>query len=180
MADRKASCSTCVHKYDITKLDYRADGRCEHSTPEGFICMGFADERVASWMTGLAADNDICEMYRRRPEKESNPVEPGWYIHFKGGFYEVLTTATHTETGEKFVVYRSESGDKVWARPVSMWNETVLLNGKEIRRFRPYPKCCSTCQFGHTQFGELHCWGQKGAPAVGALDKCESWKRRAD
>ena len=32
--------------------------------------------------------------------------EPGLYRHYKGNDYEVLGTATHSETGERLVVYR--------------------------------------------------------------------------
>jgi hypothetical protein len=32
---------------------------------------------------------------------------PGLYQHFKGGFYEVLGVADDTETGRRYVVYRS-------------------------------------------------------------------------
>lgn len=178
MADTKKSCSNCIHRYEIKRLDYHQDGRCEHFAPKGFVCMGFADEGIATWMTGLNVEGDICEMYRRRPEKDADPVAPGLYLHFKGGIYEVLANATHTETGEQFVVYRPDGGDKVWARPVSMWNETVLLNGKEVKRFKPYPKYCCTCKYSHEQFGGLYCWGEKEPPAVDPYHTCESWKRR--
>jgi hypothetical protein len=32
---------------------------------------------------------------------------PGTYQHFKGGYYEVLGVADETETGKRYVVYRS-------------------------------------------------------------------------
>lgn len=52
-------------------------------------------------------------------------VLPGRYRHYKGGFYTVLTTARHSETEEWLVVYRSESQQTMWVRPLSMWTETV-------------------------------------------------------
>ena len=63
-------------------------------------------------------------------------VKPGRYRHFKGGEYEVLFTATHSETGELYVVYRALYGEKkVWIRPASMWNEKVERDGKRFLRF---------------------------------------------
>ena len=63
-------------------------------------------------------------------------IEKGKYRHFKGNEYEVLFTATHSETGEKMVVYRALYGDGgVWVRPASMWNESVERDGKVYKRF---------------------------------------------
>lgn len=31
-------------------------------------------------------------------------IKPGMYRNFNGGMYSVLSTATHTETGEKLVM----------------------------------------------------------------------------
>lgn len=63
-------------------------------------------------------------------------VKPGKYRHFKGGEYEVLFVAKHSETEEEMVVYRALYGDGgVWVRPASMWNETVERDGKAYLRF---------------------------------------------
>ena len=68
-------------------------------------------------------------------------VEPGKYRHFKGGLYEVIGEATHTETLEKLVIYRALYGEgKVWARPLSMWNETVERDGQTVARFTRLPE----------------------------------------
>ena len=65
-------------------------------------------------------------------------IRPGRYRHFKGNEYEVLFTATHSETGEQMVVYRALYGEGgVWVRPASMWNETVERDGKTVSRFTP-------------------------------------------
>lgn len=63
-------------------------------------------------------------------------IRPGRYRHFKGNEYEVLYTATHSETLEPYVVYRALYGDHgVWVRPASMWNEEVVRDGKTYKRF---------------------------------------------
>ena len=57
------------------------------------------------------------------------------YRHFKGGIYEVLEIATHSETMEEMVVYRNRESGKWWVRPASMWNETVERDGHSYLRF---------------------------------------------
>ncbi len=66
----------------------------------------------------------------------SEEIKPGRYRHFKGNEYEVLFTAIHSETMEPMVVYRALYGDrKIWVRPASMWEETVVREGSEYKRF---------------------------------------------
>ena len=63
-------------------------------------------------------------------------IPPGRYRHFKGGEYEVIAIARHSETEEAMVVYRTLYGDHgMWIRPADMWNETVERGGKTFRRF---------------------------------------------
>lgn len=52
-------------------------------------------------------------------------IKPGLYRHFNGGMCRVLSTATHTETGEKLVIYRDEKSGKVLARPYEMFAAPV-------------------------------------------------------
>ena len=67
---------------------------------------------------------------------EKQDFRPGRYRHFKGGLYELLFTARHSETGEPMVVYRALYGAKeIWVRPASMWNETVERDGQRLPRF---------------------------------------------
>jgi len=63
-------------------------------------------------------------------------VKPGRYRHFKGGEYEVLAVATHSETHEQLVVYRPLYGDHGWwVRPLAMFVETVEHEGRRVPRF---------------------------------------------
>ena len=63
----------------------------------------------------------------------------GRYRHFKGGLYEVLGIARHSETEEPLVVYRPLYCDSgLWCRPAGMWNEPAGPGGTP--RFRPEPE----------------------------------------
>lgn len=63
-------------------------------------------------------------------------IKPGRYRHFKGGAYEVIGVARHSETEEELVIYRAlYDGGSLWARPLSMWKETVIHEGTEVPRF---------------------------------------------
>jgi len=63
-------------------------------------------------------------------------ILPGRYRHYKGGEYEVIGTARHSETQEDFVVYRALYGEKkLWVRPLEMFAEDVIIKGKKQPRF---------------------------------------------
>jgi len=63
-------------------------------------------------------------------------IKPGKYRHYKGGEYEVFFVARHSETEEELVVYRTLYGDfSHWVRPLSMFTETIELNGQQVPRF---------------------------------------------
>jgi hypothetical protein len=60
----------------------------------------------------------------------------GKYRHYKGGEYEVIGIATHSETHEPHVVYRPLYGEgKLWVRPLAMFVESVTVNGVSMPRF---------------------------------------------
>ena len=63
-------------------------------------------------------------------------IKPGRYRHFKGGEYEVIGVARHSETMEGLVVYRALYGERgLWVRPAAMWLEVVERDGKRFPRF---------------------------------------------
>lgn len=60
-----------------------------------------------------------------RVEYDTNRnIRPGAYRHFKGNLYMVMSTATHSESGEPFVVYCSADG-RWWVRPLAMFASEV-------------------------------------------------------
>ena len=63
-------------------------------------------------------------------------LENGIYQHYKGNLYEVLGVATHSETEEPHVVYKTLYGDySLWIRPLSMFIELVEVEGYSVPRF---------------------------------------------
>ncbi len=68
--------------------------------------------------------------------KQLQSIPQGIYRHYKGSLYQVLHTAQHSETEESLVVYRCLYGEYgVWVRPLSMFSETVEVEGKQVPRF---------------------------------------------
>ena len=66
-----------------------------------------------------------------------NSISPGRYRHYKGKDYEVLGTATHSETLETLVLYVPLYGDGgYWVRPLQMFVESVQIGGEAVPRFR--------------------------------------------
>lgn len=71
-----------------------------------------------------------------------NELKIGKYQHYKGNFYELVGVARHSETLEEMVVYRAlyESKDfgknALWVRPKAMFMENVVIDGKEMPRFK--------------------------------------------
>lgn len=56
------------------------------------------------------------------------PIIGKIYKHFKGDKYMVLNFATHSETGEEYVIYKKLNDTKIWIRPVSMFMSKVDKN----------------------------------------------------
>jgi hypothetical protein len=67
----------------------------------------------------------------------SELLAKGRYQHYKGQQYEVFNTAKHSETEEMLVVYQCLYGDySWWVRPLSMFTESVCIEGKTLPRFK--------------------------------------------
>jgi hypothetical protein len=61
---------------------------------------------------------------------------PGRYRHYKGGEYEVVGCARHSETLEPLVVYRPlYNATGLWVRPHAMFFGMLEINGKRQPRF---------------------------------------------
>ena len=66
------------------------------------------------------------------------PATPlGRYRHYKGGEYEVIGVARHSESTEPMVVYRPLYDDSGWwVRPHAMFFEDVNIDGRRQPRFQ--------------------------------------------
>ncbi|GAB7529811.1 DUF1653 domain-containing protein [Pseudomonas sp. 3A(2025)] len=63
-------------------------------------------------------------------------LQPGLYRHYKGPEYRVFSVARHSETEEYVVFYQALYGDYgMWVRPLTMFEETVEVDGKPVPRF---------------------------------------------
>lgn len=66
-------------------------------------------------------------------------VKVGKYIHSKTGKeYRVIGVAKHSETLEELVIYEclyDNPQGNLWVRPLSMFLEKVIINGKRVSRF---------------------------------------------
>ncbi|WP_299871471.1 DUF1653 domain-containing protein [uncultured Cocleimonas sp.] len=67
-------------------------------------------------------------------------IKLGKYRHFKGGEYEVVGVAKHSESLDVMVIYKPlyplEDGElETWVRPIEMFFDTKQHEGKEVLRF---------------------------------------------
>lgn len=66
-------------------------------------------------------------------------VLDGLYQHYKGNKYIVKNLARLSETLEELVVYEclyENPEGKIWVRPMKMFLETVVIDGKTTPRFK--------------------------------------------
>lgn len=67
---------------------------------------------------------------------QNYPLPNEIWQHYKGGVYEIVSLATHTESEEPMVVYKSIPFGTVYVRPFSMWHEEVISDGRAVNRFQ--------------------------------------------
>jgi hypothetical protein len=66
-------------------------------------------------------------------------MRTGVYRHYKGKEYRVIGVAKHSETLEDLVVYETlyvNDVSRLWVRPRSMFEESVMVDGERVPRFR--------------------------------------------
>lgn len=64
------------------------------------------------------------------------PIPLGRYRHYKGKYYSVVGFARHSETEETMVLYVPLYGvGGYWVRPLSIFTETLIHQGREQARF---------------------------------------------
>jgi hypothetical protein len=69
-------------------------------------------------------------------EGQNMNLLPGLYEHYKGPQYRVFAVARHSETEEEVVFYQALYGDYgFWVRPLSMFLESVEVDGEQVPRF---------------------------------------------
>ena len=111
---------------------------------------GGFDKRHYIEYNDLKDDSKWVKIFRAQPEKYREEtadskerircakISKGTYKHSKSGkLYEVIGLALETETEELLVIYRPlyENEYELFARPASMFTETVVLDEKYVPRF---------------------------------------------
>lgn len=63
-------------------------------------------------------------------------LQAGLYRHYKGPEYRVFGVARHSESEEEVVCYQALYGEfGLWVRPLSMFLESVEVDGEQVPRF---------------------------------------------
>ncbi len=60
----------------------------------------------------------------------------GMYEHYKGTKVRVLCESNHSETLEPLTIYIHLEDGGIWARPTSMFLDTITKEGKTFERFK--------------------------------------------
>ncbi|AIS17235.1 DUF1653 domain-containing protein [Pseudomonas rhizosphaerae] len=63
-------------------------------------------------------------------------IQPGLYRHYKGPEYRVYGVARSSEDEQEVVFYQALYGEfGLWVRPLSMFLESVEVDGESVPRF---------------------------------------------
>jgi hypothetical protein len=84
-------------------------------------------------LTIILPDNGLSSLL----DHGDGTVPLGYYQHYKGQHYQLIAIAMHSEELKPQAVYRALYGNYgLWVRPLSMFTETVLIQGEEVPRFQ--------------------------------------------
>ena len=73
-------------------------------------------------------------------KNDKKSIKLGKYRHFKGGEYQVIGTARHSESLEVMVIYKplyelEKDELQTWVRPIGMFFDTKVHDGETVQRF---------------------------------------------
>ena len=137
-SDVRKAVEAGARTYKEVRAATGAGSKCGH-------CKGKVKSCLEDCLKELEAEQSAPEkaeaVLAEKPAESAAPVRPVGatepsgerqvqlhrvYRHFKGDYYLVEDVATHSETGEKCVVYRKLYGDgSLWVRPLDMFLSEV-------------------------------------------------------
>lgn len=115
----------------------------------------------------------------------NDTIQPGRYRHFKGGEYEVIDLALHSETEQPHVVYRPLYGQgRLWIRPLELFEDHKFVDGRSVPRFERIAEPDAQtrqAELGDTLFALLCLANESGVNAEEALEQTlEPYRQRIE
>ncbi|MDE5582296.1 MAG: DUF1653 domain-containing protein, partial [Ruminococcus sp.] len=86
---------------------------------------------VSDDIVNVEPDETTAVAHQSEDDKDTEIIIGAKYRHFKGGEYELIAVARHTETNEELVIYKSVGNGDVLARPKTMF----VGKAGDVRRF---------------------------------------------